>query len=325
MTVGSHSVVSLTEIASAKYIEVATFASLPSAALFPGEIYVVLSPTGFIITLNLKRAGLYLSNGTVWTRLGTLQEQFSTSNFVLYDDTDNTKKLLFDVTNIGTGVTRTITMPDSDVDLSGLFQATESAKGIAELLTQAEADAGTDDLRILTALKAKNVRGLEGFFLNAKGDFGSGAGWADPAFLSLIPVLGFASNATERAIYMFFALNRIKLDAVDPQVGFIIYTTSAPSAGEAVRWQLSVKYRAETEDVSGAADEVLLQTQVLATEVANSRQTTLFFTLDRTLISNQDVIHLNLERLGGDGADTYGSDITVGQSGIIVETVKHNP
>ena len=124
---------------------------------------------------------------------------------------------------------------------------------------------------------------------------------------------------------MAFVLSRSKCDAVDPHVGVIVQSTSEPSAGDAVRWKLSVKYKAETEDVSGEADEVLLQTQVLATEVANSRQTTLFFTFDRTLISDQDVIHLNLERLGGDGADTYGYDITVGQAGIIIETVKHNP
>ena len=324
MTIGSHTIVNL-GLFESNYIEVTNFAALPSAALFPGEIYIVKNSTGLMITLNLKRAGLYLSNGSVWTRLGTLQDQFSTSKFVIYDDTDNTKKVLFDLTNISTGVTRTIIMPDNNADLTLLAQATESARGTAEILTQAEANTGTDDLRILTTLKSKNIRGTEGFFLTPQGSFGTGGGWADPAFLSLIPVLGFASNTTERAIYMFFALDRIKLDIVDPQVGFIIYTTSAPSAGEAVRWQLSVKYKAETEDISGASDEVLLQTQVLATEVANSRQTTLFFTLDRTLISNQDVIHLNLERLGGDGADTYGSDIAVGQAGIIVETVKHNP
>ena len=324
MTIGSHTVVNL-GLFESNYTEVATFAALPSAALFPGEVYLVKSPTGLMITLNLKRAGLYLSNGSVWTRLGTLQDQFSTSKFVIYDDADNTKKVLFDLTNISTGVTRTIIMPDNNADLTLLAQATESARGTAEILTQAEADTGADDLRILTALKAKNTRGTEEFFLTPQGSFGTGGGWADPAFLSLIPVLGFASNTTERAIYMFFTLTRIKIDAVDPQIGFIIYSTSAPNVGEAVRWQLSVKYKAETEDISGASDEVLLQTQVLATEAANSRQTTLFFTLDRTLISNQDVIHLNLERLGGDGADTYGSDIAVGQAGIIVETVKHNP
>ena len=48
------------------------------------------------------------------------------------------------------------------------------------------------------------------------------------------------------------------------------------------------------------------------------------FTLDRTLITNGDTMQLNLERIGGDGADTYGSDIGVGQSGILLESVTFN-
>lgn len=40
--------------------------------------------------------------------------------------------------------------------LNTMPNATESAAGIAEILTQAEADAGTDDSRILTSLKARN-------------------------------------------------------------------------------------------------------------------------------------------------------------------------
>ena len=41
-------------------------------------------------------------------------------------------------------------------------QATEIAKGIAEIATQAEVDAGTDDLRIVTPLKLKNTPGMGG-------------------------------------------------------------------------------------------------------------------------------------------------------------------
>ena len=172
---------------------------------------------------------------------------------------------------------------------------------------------------------AKNTLGLESFFLEVKGQIGGGPGWADEGFISFFPVLLFSSSSTERSIHMFFALSRIKLDAIDPQVGFIIYSTSAPLVGDAVRWQLTVKYIGDGEDTSAAADETLLQTQVLTTLVADSRQAILFFTLDRTLISNEDAIHLNLERLGGDVLDTYGADIGAGQGGIIAETLSHNP
>ncbi len=130
---GSHSVVSLKQIAEARYREVNAFADLPNATLFPGEIYVVKSPTGLMITLNLKRAGLYISDGSVWTRLGTLQDQFSTAKFVIYDDTDNTKKLVVDVTNIATGTTRTLIMPDADVDLADV-NAMLSVKAGVELV-----------------------------------------------------------------------------------------------------------------------------------------------------------------------------------------------
>lgn len=146
MTAGSHSVVNLAEIASAGFVQVNTFADLPTAALFPGEIYIVKSPTGFMITLNLKRAGLYLSNGSVWTRLGTLQDQFSTDKFVIYDDADNTKKLVVDLTNLTTGITRTIIMADVDVDLANVhppdIQALVNNRKVApQLVTTSSAEA----------------------------------------------------------------------------------------------------------------------------------------------------------------------------------------
>ena len=180
--------------------------------------------------------------------------------------------------------------------------------------------------RLFDPLAASNLpEGIQGFFLEAKGNFGTGAGWADSGFITLFPVLLFNSNATERSIHMFFSLLRVKLDAVDPQIGFVIYSTGAPSAAEAIRWRLTCRYKADGDALGGAADEVLLQTQVLTTLVADSRQTTLFFTLDRTKISNEDVMHFNLERLGGDGADTYGDDIGVGQSGALIEVQLLNP
>lgn len=228
-------------------------------------------------------------------------------------------------TNAFTDSEKTKLSNQSGTNTGDEVAATESVAGIAEILTQAEADAGSDDTRFLTALKAKNTRGIEGLFLEVTGQIGGGPGWSDAGFISLFPVNLFAASSTERSIYMFFGLSRVKFDVVDPQVGFIVYSTAAPSSGEAVRWQLTAKYIADGDSTAAPAAETLLQTQVFTTLVADSRQTTLFFTLDRTLIADQDAIHLNLERLGGDGADTYGGDIGVGQAGIIAETTKHDP
>lgn len=445
MATGSHTIVNL-GLFESNYTEVATFAALPPAASFPGEIYIVTTETGSIFLFNLKRAGMYRSDGAAWAYLGANVSEFLDNVFTLINNADNAGKLQFDLSALT--ALRKIIMPDNDVDLSSIgnviggsfsfeykantssqtpppgdrlvqwdnatqlssdnlfvsavtdkgqnirnilnnvikigqevvvmnrtnssqFQvwvitsitdnttyidygvtleasggasftnnqkiligffgsaslpsASESTEGIIEIATQAETDSGTDDTRAITPLKQKKTRGIEGFFLTPQGSFGTGGGWADAAFLSLIPVLGFASNNTERAVYMFYSFFRAKFDAVDPIVSFVIYSTDAPGSGEAVRWQLTAKYTADTESTAAAAAQTLLLTQVLTTEVENSRQSNLLFTLDRTLISDQDSIHLVLERLGGDAADTYGSDITVGQSGLSIETVKHNP
>jgi hypothetical protein len=120
MATGSHSIVSMSAIAGAQYVQVTTFADLPSASLFPGEIYLVKQTTGTIFLLNQRRAGLWLSDGATWERLGDLQSQFTTTNFVWFDDADNTKKTIMDLSALTTGAVRTITMPDADVDLGAI-------------------------------------------------------------------------------------------------------------------------------------------------------------------------------------------------------------
>jgi len=167
--------------------------------------------------------------------------------------------------------------------------------------------------------------GVVGFFLAPTGSFGTGGGWADSGFISLFPVVLFSQNATERAIFMFFAFSRALFSNIDPTVNFIVYSTDAPSAAEAVVWQLTCKYKAEGEAVTGAAAQIIPQTKVLTDLAASTRQQNLQFTLDRSLISIGDVLFLNLERIGGDAADTYGSDIGIGQSGISLEVTPLDP
>jgi hypothetical protein len=49
-----------------------------------------------------------------------LVTQFSDASFAIFDDADNTKKIKFEASNISTLVSRTIVMPDADVDLGDM-------------------------------------------------------------------------------------------------------------------------------------------------------------------------------------------------------------
>ena len=157
--------------------------------------------------------------------------------------------------------------------------------------------------------------------------FGTGAGFADEGFIGDMPVILFAANSTEKAIYTFFSLGRIVLTDTNPTINFIVYSTTAPVAttSDSVRWQLEARYITETELATKAADETILITQGLPTTVANSRQTILTFTLDKTLMTDQDVILFSLSRIGGDSSDIYNADVAIGQSGILAEAKSNNP
>ena len=62
------------------------------------------------------------------TALGTASVvEFLDSTFRLKDDGDNTKKIAFQASGIATATTRTITMPNADVDLGGLTNANIAA------------------------------------------------------------------------------------------------------------------------------------------------------------------------------------------------------
>ncbi len=99
------------------YPQVNTFADLPSASSNTGKIYIVLQGSGIYI-VNRKSAGLYISNGTSWDRLGNIPAFFSDTNLKFYNGADNTKQLGLDLSNITTSTTRTINAPDRDLDLS---------------------------------------------------------------------------------------------------------------------------------------------------------------------------------------------------------------
>lgn len=111
-------------------------------------------------------------------------KKLSDSTTTIVDELDNTKAIAFQASGITTATTRTITMPDSNVDLANVPSAAEktvlgntsgtntgdesaassTAQGIVELATIAEVDAGTDTARAITPA------GLAGSALQTKVD-----------------------------------------------------------------------------------------------------------------------------------------------------------
>jgi hypothetical protein len=106
----------------AQYIdgEVATYADLPldgSAAL--NTAWLVREASG-VWPVSRKQAGIYIRTATGgssrdadYTYAGTMPDVFSDSQFLLYDNTDTSKNLAFDLGSITTGTTRTLTAPDA--------------------------------------------------------------------------------------------------------------------------------------------------------------------------------------------------------------------
>ena len=100
-----------------EFDRVTDFASLPDPTLNDGEIVVVENATG-VWLVNRRPSGMYISDGVTWRKISNWLEAFSDTNFRIYNGTDNTKNLKWDVSAIAASTTRTITMPNSDVNLS---------------------------------------------------------------------------------------------------------------------------------------------------------------------------------------------------------------
>jgi hypothetical protein len=106
----------------ASYIdgEVATYADLPldgSATL--NSAWLVRTASG-VWPVTRKQAGIYIRTATGgsnrdsdYTYAGTMPDVFSDSQFLLYDNSDTSKNLAFDLGSITTGTTRTLTAPDA--------------------------------------------------------------------------------------------------------------------------------------------------------------------------------------------------------------------
>ena len=101
---------------SGSYPEVANYGALPPATAHSGEIFAVLQSQGLYI-FGRKERGFWYSDGATWSRLGDIPSYFDADNFKVYDHIDNTKQIIWNISSVSPGVTRTITMPDHDVDL----------------------------------------------------------------------------------------------------------------------------------------------------------------------------------------------------------------
>ena len=105
----------------ASYIdgEVATYADLPLDGTAPlNSAWLVRTASG-VWPVSRKQAGIYIRTATGgssrdadYTYAGTMPDVFSDAQFLLYDNTDTSKNLAFDLGGINTETTRTLTVPD---------------------------------------------------------------------------------------------------------------------------------------------------------------------------------------------------------------------
>ena len=169
--------------------------------------------------------------------------------------------------------------------------------------------------------------GLVDFYISPIGIVGSGVGQADPGFIGNVPVILFDKSSEEEQVTTFKVLSRILLDTVDPVVRFVIYSTALPvlTTGDSIRWQLDVRNIAEDEDATKSPDESLVFTQTFPYLRVDGRQSDLSFTLDRTLMTNQDSMHFTLIRIAGDVSDNYNADVGVSESDINLVVTPFNP
>jgi hypothetical protein len=157
--------------------------------------------------------------------------------------------------------------------------------------------------------------------LGPRGFVGAGVTWADEGFIDRYPVILFdGEGGNERMALTFQIMKGFDL-TINPILRITVYSTDAPIAGEEVQWNLDVRYMAEGEDLGKGADETFSFLQSLDDEVgflaANTRNSTLSFTLDASLMEVSDTIFFMLRRNSAGGSDDYESDIATGETFIV--------
>jgi hypothetical protein len=95
--------------------EVANFAALP-AATGSGDVYLVENSTGFLWN---RRKGFYRDEGVgTWNRLSNATFEVLDNEATFSDNADDTKKMQFQLDEISTGTTRTMSFPDRNSNIS---------------------------------------------------------------------------------------------------------------------------------------------------------------------------------------------------------------
>jgi hypothetical protein len=171
-----------------------------------------------------------------------------------------------------------------------------------------------------------NAQGIEAFLLSTA-TTGTGVIWADTGRIGDLHVLFYADNNDEKATFDYYALKRIILTNINPEIKLTTYSTDLPvvAVGDAIRWKLEVRYIAVGEQATKAVDETLFITQILTNLGEDTRQDELKFTLNKALMADQDSILFSLTRVSSDGADNYSGDVAVSEGLFVVETLTHNP
>jgi len=123
-----------------------------------------------------------------------------------------------------------------------------------------------------------------------------------------VPTWNLPNNVT-RGIVSVFRVPRGFDGTTDPVVRLDVFTVVLGAATANVRFQLTARYIADTELSTKAADETILQTESIINTLNENNQ--ISFTLDGTLIADNDYVSLHLERLSSDAADTFTGRIGV--------------
>ena len=134
-----------TAAATALNTEIKKITAIGGAAVAPDTIHVTASDNSSDV-YTVKEIGLFLTDGT-------LLAVYSQSAAIITKGADTVALIAADlvITGLPAG---SVTVGDIEFDYP---PATETVKGVAEIATTAEAQAGTDDTRILTPAKLQDV------------------------------------------------------------------------------------------------------------------------------------------------------------------------
>lgn len=134
--------------------------------------YIIWNATSGSYTVTVKTSGgtgAEIPQGSkVWamcdgTDTYVVAQSAFDSEFTLYDNTDSTKKLQFQLSGITTGTTRTITVPDADTTMVGTDTTqTLTNKTLASAILTAPS-LGTPASGVLTNCNGLSLGGLTGF------------------------------------------------------------------------------------------------------------------------------------------------------------------